>query len=305
MIGGSIYYLHEDALGSVRMEDTASVVVKFSSNYVPYGSSFGATGKEVFMYTGRQYDPSTGLYYLMARFYDPSIGRFVTEDSYSGSEDDPMTLDRYTYARDNPERYVDPSGHRYAYTTGGQTSSSATYTYSSTSISSVVSGGSSTYTKITTTTTITCTSGSCTVSTYTGYTTWTITAIPWGTDSGGATEPGGQLSSVALAGQIGMNSPSPACYADGFRLGDPLSQALQGQPLAEVVIGGEMFSDGAGEVTLGAGVAVASSPIPGLDVVGAIGGFVLIGDGLANMVWGGILIGEGGSDFLRCGYLGH
>jgi hypothetical protein len=32
-----------------------------------------------------------------------------------------MTLDRYTYARDNPERYEDPDGHRYAYTTGQAT----------------------------------------------------------------------------------------------------------------------------------------------------------------------------------------
>ena len=78
---------------------------------MPYGTNYGVTGKEVFMYTGEPYNSVTGLYSLGARFYDPTIGRFITEDSYSGDENDPMTLNLYIYARDNPERYVDLNGH--------------------------------------------------------------------------------------------------------------------------------------------------------------------------------------------------
>jgi RHS repeat-associated protein len=72
-------------------------------------------GKEVFMYTGKVYNSATGLYYLLARYYDPTIGRFVTEDSYAGDDSDPMTLNRYIYGRDNPERYSDSTGRSFEF----------------------------------------------------------------------------------------------------------------------------------------------------------------------------------------------
>ena len=37
----------------------------------------------------KPYDSVTGLYYFGARFYDPTIGRFVTQDSYSGKNEHP------------------------------------------------------------------------------------------------------------------------------------------------------------------------------------------------------------------------
>jgi RHS repeat-associated protein len=111
MVGTTVYYLHEDALGSTRLVATASVTVTFSSNYVPYGQNYGVTGREVFMYTGKPLDSATGLYYYGARYYDDSIGRFITQDSYGGRMTDPQSLDRYVYARDNPERYTDLDGH--------------------------------------------------------------------------------------------------------------------------------------------------------------------------------------------------
>jgi len=43
------------------------------------------------------------LYYYNARFYNPDLGRFVTEDTYIGKTTDPMSLNRYIYARVNPE----------------------------------------------------------------------------------------------------------------------------------------------------------------------------------------------------------
>jgi RHS repeat-associated protein len=101
-------------LGSTRLVATSTVTIKFSSNYVPYGNNYAISGKEVFMYTGKPYDLSTGLYYLGARYYDLGVGRFITQDSKSGSKEDPMSMNLYIYARDNPERYVDPNGHMYA-----------------------------------------------------------------------------------------------------------------------------------------------------------------------------------------------
>ena len=75
------------------------------------------------MYTGKPLDSLTGLYYYNARLYDPTIGRFLTEDTYTGSESDPLSLNRYIYARDNPEKYNDPNGHMFTTATGGGGSS--------------------------------------------------------------------------------------------------------------------------------------------------------------------------------------
>ena len=62
-------------------------------------------------YAGEFFDNETGLYYLRARYYDPYTGRFTTEDSYWGEEDNPLSLNRYTYCENDPIQYVDPTGH--------------------------------------------------------------------------------------------------------------------------------------------------------------------------------------------------
>ena len=62
-------------------------------------------------YAGEFLDNETGLYYLRARYYDPYTGRFTTEDSYWGEEDNPLSLNRYTYCENDPIQYVDPTGH--------------------------------------------------------------------------------------------------------------------------------------------------------------------------------------------------
>ncbi|MCH7480808.1 MAG: hypothetical protein IIC79_05385 [Chloroflexi bacterium] len=51
-----------------------------------------------------------GLVFLRARFYDPSIGRFLTKDPFPGFPSLPSTLHPYTYAMNNPVNLVDPSG---------------------------------------------------------------------------------------------------------------------------------------------------------------------------------------------------
>ena len=58
-----------------------------------------------FKYTGEQFDPITQQYYLRARFYNPSLARFMQEDTYRGDG-----LNLYAYCANNPVRYVDPSG---------------------------------------------------------------------------------------------------------------------------------------------------------------------------------------------------
>lgn len=62
-------------------------------------------------YAGEFYDAEVGLYYLRARYYDPYIGRFVSEDTYRGEAENPLTLNMYTYVLNNPLIYWDPTGH--------------------------------------------------------------------------------------------------------------------------------------------------------------------------------------------------
>lgn len=45
-----------------------------------------------------------------ARYYDPSMGRFLNEDTYEGQIDNPLSQNLYTYVHNNPLIYSDPSG---------------------------------------------------------------------------------------------------------------------------------------------------------------------------------------------------
>ncbi len=62
-------------------------------------------------YAGYQYDNETDLYYLNARYYDSKIARFLSEDTYAGDLNDPLSLNLYTYCLNNPISYFDPTGY--------------------------------------------------------------------------------------------------------------------------------------------------------------------------------------------------
>lgn len=63
-------------------------------------------------YFGQYYDEEANTYYLRARYYNPVIGKSITEDSFTGNPRDPLSLNRYTYCANNPIIFVDPSGHK-------------------------------------------------------------------------------------------------------------------------------------------------------------------------------------------------
>jgi RHS repeat-associated protein len=80
--------------------------------YLPYGTprGTGVTLPTERTYTGQTKDPSTGLMYYGARYYDPAVGRFASADTIAPGLGT-LGLNRYTYANDNPVRYNDPTGH--------------------------------------------------------------------------------------------------------------------------------------------------------------------------------------------------
>jgi len=69
-------------------------------------------------YRGEQYDPDLALYYLRARYYNSSLGRYLSPDWSAQEEpvpyaklDDPQTLNLYSYMQNNPLSGTDPDGH--------------------------------------------------------------------------------------------------------------------------------------------------------------------------------------------------
>ncbi|MED1383878.1 RHS repeat-associated core domain-containing protein [Bacillus mycoides] len=52
------------------------------------------------------------MYYLIARYYNPDHGIFLSVDPDPGDEDDPVTQNGYTYADNNPVMNIDPNGHK-------------------------------------------------------------------------------------------------------------------------------------------------------------------------------------------------
>jgi RHS repeat-associated protein len=59
-----------------------------------------------FQYTGREFDPETSLYYYRARYYDPTAGRFLSEDPMRFFE----SPDFYAYVENNSTNLFDTSG---------------------------------------------------------------------------------------------------------------------------------------------------------------------------------------------------
>ena len=83
-------------------------------DYSDFGETTEITGSSLdnqICYTGGIYDKDTGLYYLNARYYNPEIGRFLSQDSYRGELDDVDQWHLYAYCANNPINYVDSSGH--------------------------------------------------------------------------------------------------------------------------------------------------------------------------------------------------
>ena len=66
-------------------------------------------------YIGGIYDQNSGLYYLNARYYSPSEGRFLSQDTYRGEVKRPSTLHLYAYCSNDPIDYTDISGHKAQY----------------------------------------------------------------------------------------------------------------------------------------------------------------------------------------------
>ena len=93
------------------LDDSGIAVTR--TEYLPFGETWFQEGdtKNAPKYNSQELDKESGYYFYNARFYDPSISRFVTADIIIDGENSTQGWNRYSYVHNNPIMYKDPTGH--------------------------------------------------------------------------------------------------------------------------------------------------------------------------------------------------
>jgi len=114
--GESVYYFHNDHLGTpqVLTDDTGTITWK--AVYTPFGEAVPSiqTVENPFRFPGQYYDQETGLHYNYFRYYNPQTGRYITPDPI-GLEGG---INLFTYVDSDPVGSIDPEGLSVVYIEG-------------------------------------------------------------------------------------------------------------------------------------------------------------------------------------------
>ena len=105
------FYLYDGGLSVRALTDEAGAITD-TLVFDAFGIETEKTGTtaNTYGFQGEEQD-ATGLYYLRARYMDPTSGTLTSMDTYAGSLSDPISLHKYLFANSNPVMYSDPSGH--------------------------------------------------------------------------------------------------------------------------------------------------------------------------------------------------
>jgi RHS repeat-associated protein len=122
-----VTYIHTDILGSpVAESDNNGTLIK-KLHYKPFGETLEAKQNTV-GYTGHMEDKELGLTYMQARYYDPLIGRFYSNDPVGYTARNPvMSFNRYLYVNNNPYKYTDSDGEFLNFVIGAGTGALINY----------------------------------------------------------------------------------------------------------------------------------------------------------------------------------
>ena len=106
---GTTDYYEADALGSITSISASAGTVANTYAYDSFGNSTYLTGslRNPFGFTGREFDSETNLYFYRARYYDASLGRFISEDPLGFDGDG---SDFYAYVQNSGVNLADPLG---------------------------------------------------------------------------------------------------------------------------------------------------------------------------------------------------
>jgi len=110
-------FYHGDHLGSATLLVDAAGTLVEQRTYQPFGQVRTAQGvpTSAYGFTDKELDAASGLYFYGSRYYDPTIGRFISVDPLYLEQPekalaDPQALNLYAYAHNNPVRNIDPDG---------------------------------------------------------------------------------------------------------------------------------------------------------------------------------------------------
>ena len=112
-----VFYMLSDHLKSTSALVARNGVLNVKYFYYPYGARRGVPFNTITArhFTGQYHETALpggeGLSFYNARWYDPRLGRFLSADTIVPNASNPQDLNRFAYVRNNPLRYVDPSGH--------------------------------------------------------------------------------------------------------------------------------------------------------------------------------------------------
>lgn len=119
-VTGSASYLLADGHGSTRQVFSPASGIAERYSYDGYGKVQTATSSSTaeqaadnvtsHLYCGEQYDSALQMYNLRARYYNPGNGSFNQRDAFTGYNDDPQSLHKYTYSFNDPLNGIDPTG---------------------------------------------------------------------------------------------------------------------------------------------------------------------------------------------------
>ncbi|MDR1227246.1 MAG: FG-GAP-like repeat-containing protein [Prevotellaceae bacterium] len=117
-----LLYVHTDHLGSIVALTNANGSKLAEYSYDPWGRLRDPQTLQVYSFsnapslrlgrgfTGHEHLPEFGLINMNARLYDPLLGRFLSPDPYVADAGYLQDFNRYSYARNNPLIYTDPTG---------------------------------------------------------------------------------------------------------------------------------------------------------------------------------------------------
>lgn len=90
----------------------ANRVVLDRTEWEPYGAAVSKPAYDGVGHTGHVMDGATGMTYMQQRYYDPSIGRFLSVDPVAANANTGASFNRYWYANNNPYKFTDPDGRQ-------------------------------------------------------------------------------------------------------------------------------------------------------------------------------------------------
>ena len=117
VINNAPTYVHHDNVGSPVSGTNSSGSIAWRERYTPFGITLdnSSANNDQAGYTGHIKDGDTGLVYMQARYYDPVIGRFYSNDPVDALGHASVGklvhgFNRYAYVNNNPYKYIDPTG---------------------------------------------------------------------------------------------------------------------------------------------------------------------------------------------------